>query len=51
MELELESEQTLNFENKSHFLKDINAKDCIKDKVTKCFKMQLWGLEPKDRLN
>ena len=45
--MELESELTPNFENKDHFLKDVNAKDCIKDKVTKCFKMQFWGLEPK----
>ena len=45
--LELESEQTLNFKNKDHFLRDVNAKDCIKDKVTKYFKMQFWGLEPK----
>ena len=40
MELELESEQTPNFGNKDHFLKYVNAKDCIKAKVTRCFKMQ-----------
>ena len=38
--IELESERMPNFENKGHFLKDINARDCIKHKVTKCFKMQ-----------
>ena len=43
----LESDGTPDFKNKDHFLKDIDAKDCIKDKVTKCFKMHFWGLEPK----
>ena len=38
--MELESDGTQNSENKGHFLKDVNAKDCIKDKVTKYFKMQ-----------
>ena len=33
--MELESDRTPNFENKGHFLKDIDTKDCIKDKVTK----------------
>ena len=47
MKLGLQSGQTPKFENKDHFLKDVNAKDCIKDKVTKCFKMQFWGLELK----
>ena len=46
-EEELESDGIPNFKNKDHFLKDVNAKDCIKDKVTKCFKMQFWGLELK----
>ena len=45
--MELESDGTQNSENKGHFLKDVNAKDCIKDKVTKYFKMQFWGLDPK----
>ena len=47
IEMELESDETPNFENKGHFLKDVDTKDCIKDNVTKCFKMQFWGLEPK----
>ena len=33
-ELGLESEHTPKFENKDHFVKGVNAKDCIKDKVT-----------------
>ena len=37
--LGLESEQTLDFEDKDHFLKGVIAKCCIKEKVTRCFKM------------